>query len=240
MADTQSHAIINTANEPRQPILYSFRRCPYAMRARMSLVNAGQRCIIREIVLRNKPQTMISLSPKATVPVLQLANGQVLDESLDIMMWALTENDPGGWLTPEIGTMTDMQNLIAENDGPYKNHLDQYKYSTRYDDDTDPEYHRQQGAEFLKTLNDRLDHHGQLFGPRPCLADFAIFPFVRQFANTDRDWFDGQSFAPLHNWLAGHLSSQLFQSIMKKWPVWDPDCDDVTLLLLNENIPART
>jgi len=234
MAETHHPAIKKSASKTRQPILYSFRRCPYAMRARMALVQSQQRCIIREIVLRNKPDAMISISPKATVPVLQLENGQVLDESLDIMMWALNQNDPDEWLMPENATVTDMQALIAENDGPFKNHLDRYKYTTRFGDDTDPEYHRHEGAKFLKTLNDRLDHHDQLFGPQSCLGDFAIFPFVRQFANTDRDWFDAHPLPHLQKWLTGHLTSELFQTIMKKWPLWQPEtADGIELALVS-------
>jgi len=232
MPDTDSQSVANND----QPILYSFRRCPYAMRARMALMISRKQCIIREIVLRNKPAPMTNISPKATVPVLQLTGDQVLDESLDIMMWALNQNDPDGWLVPEKGTITDMHALIVENDGPFKNHLDRYKYATRYGQSTDPEYHRREGVLFLKTLNTRLERQDQLFGRCPSLSDFAIFPFVRQFANTDRDWFDLQHLPYLQKWLAEHLSSQLFQTIMKKWPVWGPDTEAETLLLPNKNI----
>jgi glutathione S-transferase len=106
------------------PILYSFRRCPYAIRARMALHISGQSCELREVVLRNKPAEMVELSPKATVPVLQLETGDVLEQSLDIMLWTLANNDPGDWLVPECGTLNDMLALIAENDGPFKDHLD--------------------------------------------------------------------------------------------------------------------
>lgn len=202
--------------------LYSFRRCPYAMRARLALAASGQQCVLREIVLRDKPAEMIAASAKATVPVLCLTDGRVLDESLDIMMWALQQNDPGKWLSPESGSLDEMTALIQENDGPFKQHLDRYKYENRYDDSAEPAHHRSEGSKFLASLNARLERHGQLFGTRASLADVAIFPFVRQFANTDRDWFDAQPLQPLQDWLAGHLNGELFQGIMLKWPVWSP------------------
>jgi glutathione S-transferase len=202
------------------PTLYSFRRCPYAMRARLALSASRQQCALREIVLRDKPADMIALSPKATVPVLKLLDDTVLEESLDIMHWALGENDPENWLDPELGTLASMKELIAESDGPFKHNLDRYKYAIRYEEGTDPVFHRTEGAAFLEKLNGRLGKHAHLFGDRPCLADFAIFPFVRQFANTDRAWFDAQALIHLQGWLAGHLESERFKSIMTIWPVW--------------------
>ena len=204
------------------PILYSFRRCPYAMRARLSLAASHQQCILREIVLRDKPAEMLALSPKATVPVLQLGDGQVLDESRDIMLWALQRNDPQQWLAPEDGDLAHMKALIDFNDGVFKHHLDRYKYAVRYETGTDPLYHRDEGSVFLNTLNDRHGDRMQLFGDRPALADYAIFPFVRQFANTDRNWFDRQPLPNVQSWLAGHLASALFESVMKKSPAWTP------------------
>ncbi len=206
--------------EPTLPTLYSFRRCPYAMRARLALSASRQQCSLREIVLRDKPAEMVELSPKATVPVLKFLDDTVLEESLDIMLWALGENDPENWLDPEIGTLTEMLELIAESDGPFKHNLDRYKYAIRYEVDTDPVHHRTEGAVFLNELNDRLSKHTHLFWDRPCLADFAVFPFVRQFANTDRAWFDAAPLPHLQEWLAGHLESERFKSIMTKWPVW--------------------
>lgn len=204
------------------PILYSFRRCPYAMRARLALAVSGRQCGLREIVLSDKPAEMIAVSEKATVPVLQLTDGRVLDESLDIMLWALDQNDPEGWLTPGQAGLDEMTALIGENDGPFKEHLDRYKYAGRYEQDTDALHHRGEGMKFLATLSERIGDQGQLFGTRISLADAAIFPFVRQFANTDRNWFDAQPLAPLQRWLADHLGSSLFQGIMQKWPVWAP------------------
>lgn len=192
------------------------------MRARLALGVSGQTCALREIVLRDKPAEMIAISPKATVPVLQLIDGRVLEQSLDIMHWALGRNDPERWLIPETGSRADMDMLIAECDGSFKHNLDRYKYATRYGPETDPLHHRTEGAVFLQDLDARLARHAHLFGARPSLADFAIFPFVRQFANTDNAWFDAQPLAPLRAWLAGHLNSEIFRSVMTKWPVWQP------------------
>ena len=208
------------------PIFYSFRRCPYAMRARLALLVSRRRCVLREVILRDKPLEMVALSPKATVPVLFLSDARVLEESLDIMFWALGCDDPLQWLTPEEGCLQDMKDLIALNDGPFKEHLDRYKYATRYEEGTDPVYHRNEGIKLLSLLNSRLGRQLHLFGNRPALADYAIFPFVRQFANTDRDWFDSQPLPILQTWLEGYLKSPLFEDIMIKWPVWSPSDKD--------------
>ena len=201
------------------PILYSFRRCPYAMRARMSLVASEQAHALREVVLRDKPAEMIAASPKATVPVLVLPDRTVLDQSLDIMDWALGQNDPGHWLEPETGSLAEIRTLISQADGPFKEHLDRYKYANRYEG-ADPAYHRAEGLKFLHVLNERLTDQPSLAGQRLCLADIAIFPFARQFANTDRAWFDSLDLPPLQIWLENRLNSDLFKSIMKKWPQW--------------------
>jgi glutathione S-transferase len=216
--------MINQEQKARStlPTLYSFRRCPFAMRARLALTISRQKCVLREIILRDKPAEMVMLSPKATVPVLHLTDGRVLEESLDIIYWALERNDPGQWLIPSEGTLSEMQALIAHNDGPFKHHLDRYKYATRQDEETNPIEHRTEGMKFLNTLNDRLKNSLQLFGDKPALADYAIIPFVRQFANTDRIWFDAQSFLNVQKWLNFHLNSEIFLAIMKKWPVWAP------------------
>lgn len=198
------------------PVLYSFRRCPYAMRARLALTVSQQDCALREVVLRDKPVEMLELSPKGTVPVLHLPDGQVLEQSLDIMRWALARHDPEGWLTLERGNLAEMEALIADCDGDFKHHLDRYKYSVRYGPETDPLYHRGEGAVFLGRLNERLKGQSQLFGARPSLADYAIFPFIRQFANTGREWFDAQPLTDLQAWLSGHLSSDIFQSVMRR------------------------
>lgn len=200
-----------------RPVLYSFRRCPYAMRGRMALVIAGISCELREISLKAKPEAMIAASPKATVPVLVVNDGTVIEESLSIMRWALAQNDPGGWLDAAHGDAAE--ELIAACDGPFKHHLDRYKYYTRYDN-ADPLEHRAAAMTFIARLEHQLEHRAQLFGMHRTLADIAIFPFIRQFANHDRDWFDALPLPNLHGWLAAHLTSPLFTAAMQKEKPW--------------------
>ncbi|RCK25836.1 glutathione S-transferase [Thalassospira lucentensis] len=216
-SDEASNEARNAATNP--PVLYSFRRCPYAMRARMALLSAGIDVELREVVLRDKPQSMIDASPKATVPVLIQSDGTVIDESLEIMVWALVENDPNEWMTPESGTLDDMLALIAQNDGPFKHHLDRYKYHTRYEH-ADPAEHRRDAEKILNRLDGRLAVGRYLFGSRPALADFAIAPFVRQFANADRDAFDAMPFVHVQRWLADFLASSFFERAMTKYDQW--------------------
>jgi glutathione S-transferase len=194
------------------PILYSFRRCPYAMRARMALWISAQTCDLREVKLANKPPELIAASAKATVPVLQLDDGKIIDESLAIMRWTLGQSDPEGWLGG------DNQALITQNDGSFKHHLDRYKYPSRYEEDTID--HRAAGLEFLQELDAILANQPQLSGSHRGLADIALFPFIRQFANTDRSWFDALDLPHLQSWLEEHLASQLFQKVMKKYHPW--------------------
>jgi glutathione S-transferase len=196
------------------PILYSFRRCPYAMRARLALVVSETCCILREVALSNKPAQMIEASSKATVPVL-VQDGRVLDESLDIMRWALGNRDPQGWLDADKAAT---QALIKDNDGPFKYHLDRYKYAARYG--VDPVGHRSAGLKMLCGLNDRLAGQANLCGDRMSLADAALLPFVRQYAQADRAWFDAQPLPNLKRWLERHLSSPLFESISTRVPPW--------------------
>ncbi len=196
-----------------ESVLYSFRRCPYAMRARMALHVSETIFETREVVLRNKPPQMLEASPKGTVPVLVLEDGTVLDESIDIMRWALDRNDPEGWLNGD-----DIR-LLTMIDGPFKYHLDRYKYASRYDD-ADQQEHRAACMGILQRLEDRLDGQPFLCGPRRTLTDIAIVPFVRQFANTDRDWFDARDLPNLQRWLAGLLETSLFQDIMVKQEQW--------------------
>jgi len=199
------------------PVLYSFRRCPYAMRARLALSYGEICCEIREILLRDKPEEMLALSPKATVPVLQLIDGTVLDESFDIMLWALSQHDPDHWLEKSDQALP----LIKENDGPFKAALDRYKYSSRHPEQPAEEY-RAEGEKFLKQLDERLNNHAFLLGERMGLADMAIFPFIRQFAGVDRSWFEASPYDNLKNWLNHHLNSALFQEIMHKHMPWKP------------------
>lgn len=198
------------------PILYSFRRCPYAMRARLALAASGQSVSLREVVLRDKPSEMIDASPKATVPVLVLRDSTVLEESLDVMNWALAEADPEGWLDADRALMDE---LVAQNDGPFKHHLDRYKYANRYDGAV-AEEHRTEASKILLNLDGRLAESEWLCGSRASFADYAILPFVRQFANTDRDWFDAQDWPNLRTWLDRFLASEQFKTVMKKYPQW--------------------
>lgn len=203
------------------PILFSFRRCPYAMRARMALLVSETPVRLREVVLRDKPEEMIEVSPKATVPVLLPEEGRVIDESLAIMIWALERNDPHDWLDNKQASL----DLIREADSGFKDNLDRYKYPTRYEG-VDPVEQRDAGLVFLRKLDEMIAPHGQLLGAEPRLADYAIFPFVRQFANTDRAWFDGLPLPALQKWLEGHLTSDLFATTMTKYPQWktgDPE-----------------
>jgi glutathione S-transferase len=199
--------------EPADSILYSFRRCPYAMRARLALAVSGTRYELREISLRAKPTAMLTASAKGTVPVLDLAEGEVIDQSLDIMRWALTNCDPEGWLE------RDNPSLISANDGAFKHDLDRYKYPDRLE--ADPFIHRERGLAHLRELDARLSVSTFLGGPVRGMTDAAIVPFVRQFAGVDPDWFAAQSLPHLRRWLQGILASGLFQSIMVRAPLWD-------------------
>ncbi len=186
------------------------------MRARLAVQSAGQRVELREILLRDKPQSFLETSPSATVPALRDGE-RVLDESLDIMVWALKRNDPQKLLDmpPEGWT------LIDTNDGPFKAALDHTKYAVRYPD-RDPEAERAKAAAFLAELDPKLAEGGWLFGDRPSLADFALLPFTRQFANTDRAWFDAQPWPALRAWLDRFTEGTEFQGIMAKYPPWSP------------------
>ncbi len=199
-------------------VLYSFRRCPYAMRARMALAASGLAVRVREIILRDKPAEMLASSPKGTVPVLVLTDGRVIDESLDVMRWALSQNDPDGWLTADAD---ETAHLIRQNDGPFKHALDRYKYPERHK--ANAEEHRAAGMDILSGLAQRLtETGGQLMGPAPTLADIAIFPFVRQFAAADATFWEASAPASLQAWLNGHTASERFAAVMAKFPRWQP------------------
>ena len=195
------------------PILYSFRRCPYAIRARLAIAAADVPVHLREVLLRDKPQAFLQASPTATVPCL-IADDRVIDESLDIMHWALGMNDPHGWRNmPQAGW-----DWIARCDGPFKQALDRVKYASRLPDE-DPAPHVATACAFFTDLDQALDEW--LFGA-PTMADFAILPFVRQYAFIDKPWFDAQDWPDLHSWLARFLASDRFANVMAKFAPWQP------------------
>jgi glutathione S-transferase len=192
------------------PTLYSFRRCPYAIRARLALLVSGTPFALHEVRLAAKPAEMLAASPKGTVPVLVLPGGEVIDESLDIMRWALRRHDPERWLEGDDAA------LIATNDGPFKHHLDRAKYPHRYEaDSTD---HRAAALDLLAPLEDRLRRQPYLCGSTRSLTDAAIVPFVRQFSAIDRDWFAAQPVPMARGWLERQIASPLFEQVMAKQP----------------------
>jgi len=199
------------------PVLYSFRRCPFAMRARMALVYGGIQVELREVKLSDMPQSMLRLSPKATIPVLVLGDGQVIDESLDVMLWSLAQADPDQWLDID---ETSSQ-LIRRSDEEFKPLLDCYKYADRHPQ-LSPLEHRVRAEVFVAELNQLLSRHSYLSGDQCRLTDMAIFPFIRQFAGVDAAWFDSSQYSSLRSWLNGLLASDSFQRIMNKNPFWQP------------------
>jgi glutathione S-transferase len=203
------------------PVFYSFRRCPYAMRARMAILASGLQVELREIVLRDKPAEMVTASPKGTVPVLVLRDGRVIDESLDIMLWALGKRDPDGWLPADAARRGEMLDLIATVDADFKPHLDAYKYAAK-GDQAGRFAARGRAGEFLKSLDKRLHDNRYLFGRRLSLGDVAVFPFVRQFALVDKDWFDRAGWLRLAAWLDAFLGNPCFLDVMGKVRRWEP------------------
>ena len=213
------------------PILYSFRRCPYAMRARLALAYAQQTVIIREITLKNKPKAMLTLSPKGTVPVLHLADERLLEESRDIMMWALHTHDPLGLLA---GDVDAMQCLLDKNDGDFKFWLDRYKYPERFssNETCDPSFARQQAGIFLSELETQLEQKAYLSGKNISLADIGVMPFVRQFASVEPEWFAHSPYPAVRGWLKNMLDSLIFNHIMERFEPWQEGDTPVYLTAL--------
>lgn len=208
-------------------ILYSFRRCPYAMRARLAIRYSKLQVELREVDLKNKPSTMLLVSPKATVPVLITNDNSVLDESLDIMRWSLQQSDTANWL--HNSQNHEIEQLIQHNDQTFKTDLDHYKYADRFPQHT-PVYYRQQGEKFLQLLEQRLLKHKFLISDKISLADAAIFPFIRQFAYVDINWFETSDYQQLRHWLSYWLEADLFLSIMQKHPCWHAETTDMVFL----------
>ena len=203
------------------PILYSFRRCPYAIRARMAIAYASINPEVREVSLANKPLEMTMISPKGTVPVLQL-DERIIDESIEVMAWALEQSDPDNWLALDLEHQ--QKALIEENDNSFKTWLDKYKYWDRFPEQSQQVY-RGYAEQFISRLDKNLREHRYLLGDKICMADIAIFPFIRQFAFVDKDWFDQANYPALQRWLNEFLDSSLFAQVMKKHSVWQSPMD---------------
>ena len=200
------------------PCLYSFRRCPYAMRARLGILFGQQQVELREVVLKNKPPQMLAISPKGTVPVLQLTDGSVIEESREIMVWALEQNDPQNLLDEALRTQAD--ELIDQNDNEFKYWLDRYKYADRHPQMSQADY-RQKGEVFLQQLEDLLSQHHYLLGNKISVADIGVMPFVRQFAHVDREVFYNLPYPNLQRWLQNWLEHPLFVQAMTKFKPWE-------------------
>jgi glutathione S-transferase len=202
------------------PLLYSFRRCPYAIRARMAIWQSGVPVQIQEVALRNKPAGLLAASPKGTVPVLVLSGGSdgqgdmVIDQSLDIMRWALQQHDPDDWLATV--DPARMNSWIAKNDEDFKPLLDRYKYANRHPELTPAEHREAALAGFVRALDAQLSASMFLLGDKPCLADVAVFPFIRQFAGVDQDWFGSAALPGLQRWLGYWLASPVFAAVMAR------------------------
>ena len=202
------------------PILYSFRRCPYAIRARMALFYCGVSVDLREVVLKNKPASMLLYSPKGTVPVLVLEDGRVIDESIDIVNWALSVSDPlqliGGF---SIAELEEFRLLQETNDFIFKPQLDRYKYADRHPEGSASDY-RENCLVFIESLESRLEQKPFLMGDKKTVADIIILPFIRQFAHVDKSWFDSSKYFHVRRWLNDEIESSAFLDIMKKYPPW--------------------
>ena len=183
----------------------------------MAIHISGQRCELREVLLRDKPPSMLEYSAKGTVPVLILQDGKVIDESLDVIDWALNLNDPDDWQRSKDTKKT--KELIKINDGEFKYHLDRYKYLKRYDNE-DPEFHRKKCLKFIESVNNELNNSKYIFDDNISYADIVVLPFIRQFRIADIEWFDSLPYDNLKKWLSSFLDSSLLNSIMKKYDLW--------------------
>ena len=183
----------------------------------MAIHISGQKCELREVLLRDKPPSMLEYSPKGTVPVLILQDGNVIDESLDVIDWALNLNDPDDWQRSKDTKKT--KELIKINDGEFKYHLDRYKYSKRYDNE-DPEFHRKKCLKFIESLNNELNNSKYIFDNNISYVDIVLLPFIRQFRIADMEWFDSLPYDNIKVWLSKFLDSFLLNIIMKKYDLW--------------------
>lgn len=207
------------------PLLYSLQHCPYAMRARMALLMSRKEVLLRAIVTKDKPKEMLEISPKGTVPILILSDGTLIDESLEIMIWALKENDPDDLLySHHPDAYQEILDLIHDCDQEFRTNLSAYKYNKRYHMPQEVNL-RAQCEVFIQRLESLLEKHEYIMGDRLSLADLAILPFVRQFANVDRKWFRETAYPCLTLWLANQMQSLLFTKTMRKYPLW-LDCHE--------------
>jgi len=202
------------------PILYSFRRCPFAMRARLAVYYSKTECVIREVLLSNKPEELINLSPKATVPVMQLANGCVIEESLEIMKWCFKINDPYNFMPIYIQHKLDIENIINLIDGPFKIYLDKYKYSSHYVGE-DKIKNRDKACDILHEVENKINDNDFMFDSKISYLDLAILPLIRQFMFVDQDWFlTLMPHKKIKNWLKNFLETEALEKIMVKFPQW--------------------
>ena len=217
----------NTNGTSTLPILYSLRNCPYAMRARLAIFKAKQAVLLRDLVLSNKPAAMIAVSPKGTVPVLVLANGTVIEESLEVMLWALQQTDPDGLLhCQKEGALPAMLLLINEFDNDFKISLEAYKCAKRYQEDNVTQC-RAVCQQYIQQLEQRLTEHTFLMSDKESLADIALIPFIRQFARVERQWYLQSPYPMVRRWLNSYLQSPVFTKVMAKHPLWADEPQDV-------------
>ena len=209
-------------------ILYSFRRCPYCMRAHMALKYAGLNVELREVKLSDMPEEALRLSSNATVPLLVLDDGSFMDESWDIVKWALEQSDPDHWLGKDKEHLLDAEILIETNDYSFKEDLDHYKYADRHPEHTE-EYYRERCEEFIEELEDMLSENTFLLSDKLSLADIGVFPFVRQFSMVDEEWFAEAPYPKLRHWLHSLIDSALFQQVFKKHDLWRLGDDPIYL-----------
>ena len=201
------------------PVLYSFRRCPYCMRAHMALKYSGVKVELREVDLQDYPSQALKISPKATVPVLHLPDGTVIDESWDIVKWALTQNDPDNWSGENNEHMLDAEILIETNDFSFKEDLDRYKYADRHPEHSEKHY-RKACEEFIEELEEMLTENRYLLADKLSLADIGVFPFVRQFSLVDKDWFEQAPYPHVRQWLNKLINTELFTHVFQKHVLW--------------------
>jgi len=211
------------------PILYSLRNCPYAMRARIAIFKAKQTVYLRDLVLSNKPSEMMKASPKGTVPVLVLANGTVIEESLEVMLWAFQQADPDNLMHNHINNaQSDMLMLINEFDTDFKTALEQYKCAKRYQEKNIIQQ-RELCQQYLERLEQRLTKHLFLMSDKESLADIALLPFIRQFAKVERQWYLQSPYPNVRQWLNNYLQSPMFTKVMATHPLWADNHEDILL-----------